>query len=111
MRVIGFRSDTTVIVQMEYAELHMHSGATGSDFSSKFGFQHLNCGRPVNEPGRNELQTKDIPVCDVFKSAHETLEAYDELRKDLQSATTRMQKLTEKMVDLKPKKENLTGKN
>jgi hypothetical protein len=104
MRVIGFRSDSTLIVQMEIGELHALSGATGSEFSSKFGFQELNYGKPTSEAGKAEIQQKDIPVSDVFKSANETLKSYEELRKDLQSATSRMSKLTEKMVDLQPKK-------
>ena len=106
MRVIGFRSDTTVIVQMEMSELHSVAGcSSGSGFAEKFGFKNLNYGEPRSDQGKAEIQTKDIPVSPVFNEARETLAAYDEIRKDLQSATSRMSKLTEKMVDLKPKKE------
>ena len=106
MRVIGFRNDTTLIVQMEINELHALSGSTGDYFSKRFGFQNLNYGKPVSDTGKHEIQQKDIPVCDVLKIAHETLKSYEELRKDLQSATSRMSKLTEKMVELQPKKDD-----
>ena len=105
MRVVAFQSKDVVIVKMTMGELRNITGVDRyEDFQKKYGFERLDWGNADSDAAKRDVMEKEFIVCEVFQDARDTLTSYENIRKDLQAATTRMLRLTEKMVDLVPKK-------
>ena len=104
MKVVAFQTKDVALVRMSMEELRNITGMSSyDDFRKKFAIEDLHYGDAENEKSKKDVMSKEFSVCDLFKDARDTLTAYDDIRRDLQSATARMTKLTEKMIDIAPK--------
>jgi len=106
MKVIGFKTDSILIVEMGITELRMLSGITGrEDFDKAFGTKTQYGVADNDERKKSFYAVENVPVGEMYNNAIETLTSYDELKTKFESIRNQLNNLLKKMVTLTPAKE------
>jgi len=107
MKVIGFKTDSILIVEMGITELRMLSGIAGrEDFDKAFGTSTQYGGADNDERKKSFYSVENVPVGEIYNNAIETLASYDELKTKFESIRNQLNTLLKKMVTLTPAKED-----
>jgi hypothetical protein len=97
MKVIAFRSNNRVIVEMSAKELLNLSGFNCSDDFNNAIVSSFYTSNSLYDDNKIKLLDVEIPVGELYNDAKETLEAYSELKTKLESIRNQITTLTKKM--------------
>jgi hypothetical protein len=97
MKVIAFKSNEVVIVEMSAGEL---LNLAGFRYDVDFNKAIVKCfytSDVLYDDAKSDLLDVEIPVGELFREAKETLAAYSELKTKLESIRNQITTLTKKM--------------
>jgi hypothetical protein len=97
MKVIAFKSNEVVIVEMSAGELLNLAGFRYDDDFNKAIVKCFYTSDVLYDDAKSDLLDVEIPVGELFREAKETLAAYSELKTKLESIRNQITTLTKKM--------------